>query len=149
MLHFLTDWDQTWHGDRTLYILYKNKRISSVNLSEFYEFYDVILLFSRLKRYRNSNRCKIVIFKLITLKFAMWIDKRWFSLKKSNYWNNWRFLQFRDVICLNILFSVFLLELTNYSSQMKEIDQLCSLGDDTQICIKKFIKQLCDIIITL
>ena len=28
------------------------------------EFSDVILLFSSLKRYRNSNHCKIAIFKL-------------------------------------------------------------------------------------
>ena len=28
------------------------------------EFYDVILLFLSLKRYRNSNHCKIFIFKL-------------------------------------------------------------------------------------
>ena len=40
------------------------------------EFYDVNLLFSSIKRYRNSKHCNIVIFKLITLKFAMWIDKR-------------------------------------------------------------------------
>ena len=42
------------------------------------EFNGVILLFSSIKRYRNSKNCKIVIFKLITLKFAMWIDKKWF-----------------------------------------------------------------------
>ena len=40
------------------------------------ELYDFILLFWSLKRYRNSNHCKIVIFKFITLKFAMWVDKR-------------------------------------------------------------------------
>ena len=40
------------------------------------EFYDVILLFSNFKRYRNSNHCKIIIFKLIALKFAMLIEKR-------------------------------------------------------------------------
>ena len=39
------------------------------------EFYDVILLFSSLIQCRNSNHFKIVILKLITLKFAMWIDK--------------------------------------------------------------------------
>ena len=40
------------------------------------EVYDVILLFSSPKKYRNSNHCKIVIFKLVKLKFAVWIDKR-------------------------------------------------------------------------
>ena len=40
------------------------------------EFYYVILLFSSIKRYRNSNFCKIVIFKLSALKFATWIEKR-------------------------------------------------------------------------
>ena len=37
-------------------------------LTDVNEFYDVILLFLSLKRYRNSNLCKIVI---ITLKLAM------------------------------------------------------------------------------
>ena len=36
------------------------------------EFYDGILSFSRLKTCRNSSLCKILIFKPITLKFAMW-----------------------------------------------------------------------------
>ena len=40
------------------------------------EFYDVIAFFSIFKRYRKSNHCKIIIFKLITRKFAMLIEKR-------------------------------------------------------------------------
>ena len=61
---------------RTLYILSKSKRINFVNLCKCV--YNVIPLFSCFKRYRTLNHCKIVIFKLITLKFAMWTVKQWF-----------------------------------------------------------------------
>ena len=61
-----------WQSDRTLHIPSKNKKLVLIVYAN--KFYDAILLFSSLRRYRNSNHCKIVIFKLITQKLAMWID---------------------------------------------------------------------------
>ena len=70
--NFLTYGDKFWHSDRTFECpVQEHKNELSIYINEFYD----IVLFSSLKRGRNSNHYQMAFFKAIMLKIRKLIDR--------------------------------------------------------------------------